>query len=388
MKTLQLYINEQISYNLIKLSEEQKLKLLEYDNLYGILVKEFKNYTNKNSIVNFKEETNKMVKSIQSSKYDYYPVFKYCDNSKITNKKYVSNLIDSFNELKDKFKLFKCYISKFYIEKIDAFTNMLNHYYNNGEYFDDLITYDDYLSALEYIKSNKYYSNEELDEKKFDANYCKIQLENELKKLNIDNVTIDFNDNMVPRVSVSSKQVLINSNAKFSESDIISLKAHEIDTHVIKNINSQKYGYGLNLFKFGLFGYKKLNEGHAIYNALQALKNIKNNILYNVAIRTIIAYDLIINKYDIYMVYKDIHNLCPDIEQHTICSAILREKRGFPNTKILGAFNDDYSYFSGYNIINKLNNSDRNLLIKYNIGINQLYELDTIRQFLDINFKN
>ena len=80
-----------------------------------------------------------------------------------------------------------------------------------------------------------------------------------------------------------------------------------------------------------------------------------------------------------------IKSLAPNLPDEKIFAILVRAKREIHDMSLLGAWTDDASYFVGYQIVNKMNDKEREDILKYNIGPGQLNELSDIKKFLEIN---
>ena len=186
---------------------------------------------------------------------------------------------------------------------------------------------------------------------------------------------------MLPRVNVTPEGIVrVNPNAMFSTTDIEGLYQHELCGHV----GRRYYGYktGLNLFIIGLVNSNTYDEGLAIWNSINKVKTPKPNILFNVAIKTIIAY----HSYDkdFCELFDFIHELVPNMSDKTIFRSIVRTRRNVGDCKIYGGTLET-GYFKGYNLVSVMSDEDRDDILKYNIGPDQMNDLDSIKVFLEVN---
>jgi len=85
-----------------------------------------------------------------------------------------------------------------------------------------------------------------------------------LEKYALHDWTVSIRQKLVSRVTVGGKNVYIRADALFSEEDIASLIAHEIETHVLTSENGSHQPY--LLLRRGCANYLDTQEGLAIYN--------------------------------------------------------------------------------------------------------------------------
>ena len=64
---------------------------------------------------------------------------------------------------------------------------------------------------------------------------------------------------------------------------------------------------------------------------------------------------------------------------------MIRAKRENRDCSLLGGSVDDADYFYGYMLVKRMDKSERENILKYNVGVEQLYDIDNIKKFLDIN---
>ena len=91
----------------------------------------------------------------------------------------------------------------------------------------------------------------------------------------------------------------------------------------------------------------------------------------------------LLNTKGIYSAYKKIKELT-GIEDRRIALAIVRASRVYIYT-MLGNYSTDEDYLDGYLQVKNMSDEDREKLLKLPIGPDQLYEMDTLQKFIDIN---
>jgi hypothetical protein len=187
---------------------------------------------------------------------------------------------------------------------------------------------------------------------------------------------------MVPRMNVDiDKTMNVNPNAKFSEIDIEGLKAHEVEGHIGRRYYGLKTG--LNLFLMGLKWRNTLDEGLAIWNSLHKVSKVKPNVKFNIALKTIITYYL--DKKDFCELFDMCKELAPNLPDESLFSNLLRFKREIQDCSLLGGNGDDQSYFCGYQIVKKMTDKERDDILKWNIGPDQIKDLPEIKKFFRLN---
>lgn len=382
MKKLNKYILESYENDYLKLSAEDKAKLIEMDREYGELFFMKRNDFNEKDILNLDEEKEKFFTHRKNG-------IKYCPIIKLGKCEYdTDGIIPRLKDLKTRFKNFKeCYLSKFYIECIDDLISWCQWFIdkkNDPElsWYGPKPSEAMYNLAIKTLKENKY-QKPSSNERNINAKTAQKMIQKALDDLGYD-FEAKIYDNMVPRMNVIPEKILrINKNAKFSDIDIEGLIEHEVKGHV----GRRYYGYqtGLYLFVHGLTDRNYTDEGLAIWNSLNNVKKPKPNILFNIAFKCALCYHSgNMNFADLFDWAVDLLK-DQDIDEETIFLTILRNKRELFDTKLLGGQTHDAHYFIGYNFVNNLTDKDRDNLLKYNVGINAFNEIDTIKKFLSIN---
>jgi hypothetical protein len=177
------------------------------------------------------------------------------------------------------------------------------------------------------------------------------------------------------------KTMNVNPNAKFSEIDIEGLNKHEVEGHIGRRYYGLKTG--LNLFLMGLMWRNTLDEGLAIYNSLHKCSKVKPNVKFNIALKTIIAYHL--DKKDFCELFDMCKELAPNMPDRSLFATIVRFKREIQDCSIPGGNGDDQSYFCGYQIVKDMTDVERDDILKYNIGPDQIKDLPEIKRFFKHN---
>ena len=187
---------------------------------------------------------------------------------------------------------------------------------------------------------------------------------------------------MLPRVGVKeNKEVLVRTDAVFSEEDIDGLIQHELKGHVGRRYYGLKTG--LYLFLYGLYNRNYLDEGLAVWNSLNLVKKIKPNVLYNIAMKYIVVYN--INNLHFGELFDLCRSISKEIPDDKLFKIIARAKRDIQDMSLLGGWADNASYFTGYQLVKKMTDNERDDILKWNIGPDQIKDLPKIKQFFKLN---
>lgn len=383
MKSLKSYIESKIKTDSkLKLTEEQKKSLLDFDRKYNEIIMLFRNEHNGKDILNFKEERDKFISEYKAGR-KYYPLLKF-NKDKI----HPTKMKNKFNQLLLEIGLmnFDCILFKYYKRSINFMITVCEHLEKKyvGDYFTvtypSEITNEIYQEALNIITHYNYEQNV-TDGRNRDADYAKEKIEAAVKELGYD-WKVKIYDNMVPRMNVLPDGIVrINKNAEFSDVDIDGLIAHEIKGHVGRRYYGKKTG--LYLFVHGLPNRNIYDEGLAVWNSLNLCKKPKPNILFNIALKCFIAYNA--QHLDFYDMFELCKKTVPFVEDKKIVSALLRNKRDEVDTRLLGGDITDASYFYGYKLINDMSDKERDDILKWNIGPDQINDLPLIKKFFKLN---
>ena len=112
MKSLDQYINKTSSP--LKLTPEQKEKLLKLDEEYGELVMMYRKDLNTKDIANLQEECEKFLRARKRG-LKYFPYIKLTTD----NGFYTDGILPRLKQLLVEFLHFDCFLSKYYIELIE-----------------------------------------------------------------------------------------------------------------------------------------------------------------------------------------------------------------------------------------------------------------------------
>jgi uncharacterized protein (TIGR02421 family) len=143
----------------------------------------------------------------------------------------------------------------------------------------------------------------------------------------------------------SRRLVCVQKDAKFPESFLKRVVAHEIGTHVFRGANGEKQPY--RIFKTGLPDYLMTEEGLAV-NVEEMNDCLKINTLRAYAGRVIAV------KLSLESGFRKIYDeLRKSFDERLAWKLTLRAKRGLRNTSLPGAYTKDHLYLKGYYEIKK-----------------------------------
>lgn len=376
MISLSKYLNN----TKLKLSKYDKDKLVALDKLFWEVAQLYHD-DKPRYVTNIDEEFDKFIKAYKSG-IKYFPKLQFETDCKYDT----DGVIDKIDTLIYEFRQFDCFLSKYYLEILFAYKQMIKGCIDpkqNYPMFNAVRlqkpTTEMFELALDAIKENPY-KQIDTDERNLTAKDAKDEIEDYLDELDWD-WNVQFKDNMQPRMAVGPGALSINKTGTFSKTDLEGLKAHEIRGHVGRRYYALKTG--LYLFVEGLLWRNTLDEGLAVWNSLHLVKKKKPNIMFNIALKTVIGYKL--NDLDFYELFDYIHKLVPNMPARIVFKNIVRFKRELRDCSIPGGNGDDMSYFCGYQIVKKMTDKERDDILKYNIGPDQIKDLPEIKKFLKLN---
>mgnify|MGYP003993157167 FL=1 len=182
---------------------------------------------------------------------------------------------------------------------------------------------------------------------------------------------------LIARITVGGKKVYIREDAIFSESDIASLIAHEIETHVLTSENGSHQSY--QILRRGCADYLDTQEGLAIYNEQEVLSphsekhfNPYKNIL---GLEYSLQHSLAQTR-----TYLETELGCTP--EKAVQQSVAM-KRGLGDTSDAGGFTKSVVYLRGLLAIQKFVD-DGNALQRLYIGKVALEDLETIEKLPDL----
>ena len=366
------------SKSLFLLDKETKAKLLELDEKYHRLIEKFRTRYVAQTVNNIREEFDKFM-TAKNNGQKYYPQLDI-DNSEPDMKMYddFGKLLDEFEEIKD-----DCYVAKFYIEKIHSMRRSIEQRkeiedgtYEPGE---NPVDKELYKQALQCIKDNPYKKPDFKNDRNKDSEECLEAIEDALDELGYD-FDVEIDTGMLPRMNVKMGKVNVNKTSKFSDEDIEGLIAHEIKGHVGRRFYGKKTG--LWLFAYGTQSSSTYDEGLAVWNSLNKVKHKKDNVLFNIAMKTCVSY--LMYEMDFCDLFDWIKKHAPGMTDYTAFKTIIRPRRKNKDCEIKSG-EPMTTYFKGYNMVNDMDDKMRDDILHYNIGPDQKFELENIKEFLNVN---
>lgn len=383
MQNLTDFICESIEHGKLEMDSKKKKKLLELDEEYGKLVMMYRHDYNTKDVKNLDKEFEKFIEARKNGE-KYFPKLKLVGENGFRT----DGIEKRLRNLRSEFMNFRCFLSKYYLELIDAMIHTVEFSFDPkkynvwySHYRAQTPTYVEYQDALKMLKRNPYEKVDTEKDRTIDGKTAAEMIQKYIDEKKY-GWKVKLNDKMLPRMNVDiDKTMNVNPNAMFSETDIEGLKAHEIDGHVARRY----YGYqtGLWLFVMGLQWRNTLDEGIAIYNSLHKVDKVKPNIKFNIALKTIITYWLLEKDFcELFDMCKDLDANIPD---KALFTTLCRFKRELQDCSILGGNGDDKSYFCGYRMVKNMTDEERDDILKYNVGPDQIKDIPKIKEFIRIN---
>lgn len=367
------------SNSIYRLTPEMKAKLLELDEKYHKLIEKFRTKYVATTCSNIREEFDKFMAAKKNGQ-KYYPQLE------IENSEVDESLIEKFEKLKDEFKEIKneCYVSKFYIDKIESMVGSLElrksleteEYETPEENPIDKKLYDE---ALKCVNEHPYKKPDFKNDRNIESDECLEAIDDALDELGY-NFEVQIDDNMLPRMNVKMGKVNINRKSRFSEEDIEGLIAHEIKGHVGRRFYGKETG--LWLFAYGLQSSSTYDEGLAVWNSLNLVKHKKDNVMFNIAMKTCVSY--LMFEMDFCDLFDWIKKKAPGMTDYTAFKTVVRPRRRNKDCEIKSG-EPMTTYFRGYNMVKDMDDKTRDDILHYNIGPDQIFELDNIKEFLKVN---
>ena len=366
------------SKSMFLMDNETKSRLLELDEKYHKLIEKFRTKYVAQTVDNIKEEFDKFMAAHKLGQ-KYYPQLEI-ENSKADMKMYddFEKLYKEFEKIKD-----KCYVAKFYLEKIHSMRSSLEQrkqiddgIYEPGE---NPVDKGLYQEALEVIKKNPYKKPDFKNDRNKDSEECLEAIEDALDELGYDfNVEIDTG--MLPRMNVKMGRVNVNKTSRFSDEDIEGLIAHEIKGHVGRRFYGKETG--LWLFAYGTQSSSTYDEGLAVWNSLNKVTHKKDNVMFNIAMKTCVSYQMF--EMDFCDLFDWVKRKAPGMTDYTAFKTVMRPRRRNKDCEIRSG-EPMTTYFKGWKMIDEMDDKMRDDILHYNIGPDQLFELENIKEFLKVN---
>ena len=387
MITLSQYITNH--NDKLKLSKEDKSRLLHLDNEYGKLCEEFWTEWDRTDCKNLDEEFEKFIDARKNGK-------KYFPQLELVKDNLTEDWLVRANALKTKFLSFNCFLSKYYIENLDHLYKQVNMTVHKddkqilSEYNRVMcvpVSDKDYKFAWKLLKEHPY--EDKRESQPYRGKDVVSMMQSHMDKRGY-GFNVKLNPYMIARQNVEphNKTLHIKTDGYFSDIDVESLRIHEIDVHVAKRY----YGFksGLNLFAYGLKYSNTLDEGSAINQSLHYNKfGVKPNLQFDIAIKTIIGRHIIekdfCELYDM-LIDKITTEQNKDIIESILFKNLCRFKRVLNDcSKMGGDGHGETDYLCGYQMVKRMSEKRRDDIIKYNIGPSHIKDLPKIKKFLSAN---
>lgn len=366
------------SNSIFLMDPETKSKLLVLDEKYHTLIETFRSRYVAQTVSNIKEEFDKFMNA-RNLGQKYYPQLEI-KNSDVDMKLYdgMVKLKEEFNAIKD-----KCYVAKFYIEKLQSMLISLEQRkkLEDGEYEpgENPVGKELYKEALQVIKDNPYKKPDFKEDRTNDSDDVLEAIEDALDELGYD-FDVKIDTGMLPRMNVKMGRVNINKTSKFSDEDIEGLIAHEIKGHAGRRHYGMKTG--LWLFAYGTQSSSTYDEGLAVWLSLNKVKHKKDNVMFNIAMKTCVSY--LMFEMDFCDLFNWVKKKAPEMTDYTAFKTVIRPRRRNKDCSIKSG-EIMISYFEGWKLVNNMDNKTRNDILHYNIGPDQLFELNNIKEFFKVN---
>lgn len=192
---------------------------------------------------------------------------------------------------------------------------------------------------------NKKYLIEQIENKRkfLDQDYIEDLIEKRLLFYDLNNkYKIVFSKNFVSRISVNNKERTIKVCLPIiiDRNEIEAVLNHEIDTHVVRQINYEQQTWYKKRKSNGFKPYLRTEEGLA---AVNELITSEHKLAYKSAVNYL-AVDLALKK-DFVAVFNFFYEIWKDPERSWIWA--LKKKRGMTDTSKKGAYTKDLVYFEG-----------------------------------------
>lgn len=373
----------------LKLNEEQRNRLLELDAEYGKLYKEWWYKWDRTDCKNLQEEFDKFIKARNRGE-KYYPQLQ------LVRDDLDESWLKEAKRLRRKFEGFYCFLSRYYIENIDAMyiqADMTIHkndpvaLFRYNQLMVDRVSEEAYEYAWNLIKKHPYVDKRE--DQPFRGPDVVYKMKSHMNKRGY-GFEVKLNPYMIARQNVEPHNTTlhIKTDGYFSQLDVESLRIHEIDVHVARRYYGLKLG--LNLMVDGLLYRNELDEGLAINQSLNHNKyGVKPNLEFDIAIKTIIGKHIMemdfCELYD-FLIDKVRTEQNKDIIESIVFKNICRFKRVLQDSKLPGGDSrGETDYLLGYLQIHKMTDKERDDVLKWNIGPGQLQELPKIKEFFRLN---
>lgn len=153
---------------------------------------------------------------------------------------------------------------------------------------------------------------------------------------------INFSESFVSRIAVQTenKIVKVKLPVAITKEEIEGTLAHEVDTHLVRQLNYERQIWYKKKKKYGLLPHLRTEEGLAIVNELVANKQ---KLAYKSAINYL-AVNVALKK-DFVSVFEFFYKHSGDTERSWIWT--VKQKRGLQDTSLPGGFTKNVVYLEG-----------------------------------------
>lgn len=203
------------------------------------------------------------------------------------------------------------------------------------------------------------------------------RFEEVLKRYSLHDWEVSIRPKLVARVTVGGKKIYIREDAQFTEEDIASLIAHEIETHVLTSENGDHQPY--EILRRGCAGYLDTQEGLSTFNERAIVSSHSEKRYYSAKNVLALAYSL---EHSLAQTRTYLEAELGYTPEKALQQSISM-KRGLCDTAEHGGFTKSLVYFRGIRMIEKFVNKENDLKRLY-IGKVALEDLETIEQLPDL----
>ncbi|NOR84792.1 DUF1704 domain-containing protein [archaeon] len=171
----------------------------------------------------------------------------------------------------------------------------------------------------------------------------------------------------------TEKTLKINNKLLFSKNDLIRLKVHEIDTHIMRVENSMLQS---QILHFAFPNYLSTEEGLALYS--EEMNGVLDQKRMAICAGRVLAVNLALN----HSFAEVFEALTAYFDDNDAWDITLRVKRGLTDTSMPGGYTKDYIYLNGYFKIKKYVESGGSIKDLYvaKIGINDLSTIKDLKE--------
>ena len=104
--------------------------------------------------------------------------------------------------------------------------------------------------------------------------------------------------------------------------------------------------------------------------------------MFNIAMKTCVSY--LMYEMDFCDLFDWVKKKAPKMTDYTAFKTVMRPRRRNKDCEIRSG-EPMTTYFKGWKMVNDMDNKMRDDILHYNIGPDQIFELDNIKEFLKVN---